>query len=114
MLSANDAHDRLVLVVVSSELYGDSFGILRRLSTAGLVIEMVYTPPIGTELLVHFQRLRDRDTPDEIVARTRVVEPSFGSAAWLGDDDYRHVRTIAMKVLRFVDSDAPIAPERIH
>ncbi len=111
-----DATDRLVLVVVSSSLYGDSFGILRRLSTAGLVIEMCFAPPVGTELDVHFQhlRLRDNDGPDEIIARCTVVEPDFGAASWTGDDARPHDRAIAMRVVAFGSSTAPIAASRIH
>src|SRR5678815_2026459 len=76
--------DKAFLVVIGSELYGDSFAIGRNISGGGLLVEMTYAPPIGTVVTVHFQHIRESDGDierdgfgaprfvDEIVARAEV------------------------------------------
>src|SRR5512145_168056 len=77
--------DKAFLVVIGSELYGDSFAIGRNISAGGLLVEMTYAPPIGTVVTVHFQNIRESDGGDierdgfgapryvdEIVARAEV------------------------------------------
>jgi hypothetical protein len=59
-------------IVVSNELYGDTFGVLRRIWATGALVDMVYTPPIGTVLDLHFiQELQG--SPVAMVARARVL-----------------------------------------
>lgn len=36
------------VVVVSSILYGDTFGVVREITPATMLVDMVYTPPIGS------------------------------------------------------------------
>ncbi len=39
--------DKAFLVVIGSELYGDSFGIARNVSAGGILVEMSYAPRSG-------------------------------------------------------------------
>src|SRR5512142_685039 len=64
--------DKAFLVVIGSELYGDSFAIARNISAGGILVEMTYAPPLGTVVTVHFQTYRDEEKIDEIVARAEV------------------------------------------
>jgi hypothetical protein len=41
-------------IVVSSELYGDSFAVLHAINTLGCIVAMGYAPPIGTKVALHF------------------------------------------------------------
>ena len=50
----------MTLIVVCSPTYGDTFAVVRASSSRGVFVEMVYIPPIGTELRVHFG-----ETPEE-------------------------------------------------
>ena len=53
--------DKAFLVVIGSELYGDSFAIARNMSAGGILVEMSYAPPLGTVVTVHFQYAREGD-----------------------------------------------------
>src|SRR5678809_960262 len=64
--------DKVFLVVIGSELYGDSFAIARNVSAGGILVEMPYAPPLGTVVTVHFQHAHEDDRIDEIVARAEV------------------------------------------
>src|SRR6185503_8839710 len=64
--------DKVFLVVIGSELYGDSFAIARNVSAGGILVEMTYAPPLGTIVTVHFQYARQDDLMDEIVVRAEV------------------------------------------
>ena len=56
--------DKAFLVVIGSELYGDSFAIARNISAGGCLVEMSYAPPLGTIVTVHFQHVRYADVPE--------------------------------------------------
>ena len=64
--------DKAFVVVVGSELYGDSFAIARNVSAGGILVEMSYAPPLGSIVTVHFQNARADDLLDEIVVRAEV------------------------------------------
>src|SRR5258707_6366844 len=64
--------DKAFLVVIGSEIYGDSFAVARNVSAGGILVEMTYAPPLRTVVTVHFQHVRDDDQLDEIVARAEV------------------------------------------
>src|SRR5215470_17560379 len=64
--------DKAFLVVIGSELYGDSVAIARNVSAGGILVEMSYAPPLGTVVTVHFQHARDDEELDELVVRAEV------------------------------------------
>src|ERR1700704_5194498 len=64
--------DKAFLVVIGSEIYGDSFAVARNVSAGGILVEMTYAPPRGPVVPVHFQHPRDDEQLDEIVARAEV------------------------------------------
>jgi hypothetical protein len=108
--------DKAFLVVIGSELYGDSFAIARNVSAGGILVEMTYAPPLGTVVTVHFQLHREDDKPetavDEIVARAEVKHHHYLN--FLGGNDAASTRAIGLRFLEFIDAGDPIEPDRIH
>jgi hypothetical protein len=104
--------DKAFLVVIGSELYGDSFAIARNISAGGLLVEMSYAPPLGTVVTVHFQYARDGDVTDEIVARAEVKHHHYLNFA--GADDQASTRAIGLRFIEFVDPGERVEHERIH
>lgn len=107
--------DKAFLVVIGSELYGDSFAIARNISAGGILVEMSYAPPLGTVVTVHFQQARDDDQLDEIVARAEVKHHHYLNFTG-GRDDAASVRAIGLRFLDFLDPilPAPLAADRLH
>jgi hypothetical protein len=93
------------LVVIGSELYGDSFAIARNVSAGGILVEMTYAPPLGTVVTVHFQHARgdekDDDKVDEIVARAEVKHHHYLN--FTGSGEAASTRAIGLRFLEFVD-----------
>jgi len=108
--------DKAFLVVIGSELYGDSFAIARNVSTGGILVEMTYAPPLGTIVTVHFQTQRHDDKADEkvdeIVARAEVKHHHYLN--FLGGNDAASTRAIGLRFLEFIDAGEPIDADRIH
>lgn len=107
--------DKAFLVVIGSELYGDSFAIARNISSGGILVEMTYAPPLGTVVTVHFQVVRDDEQLDEIVARAEVKHHHYLNFA--GGNDAASARAIGLRFLDFIDPSQPlerIAAERLH
>jgi hypothetical protein len=104
--------DKACLVVIGSELYGDSFAIARNVSAGGILVEMTYAPPLGTVVTVHFQIHREEDKVDEIVARAEVKHHHYLN--FLGGNDAASTRAIGLRFLEFIDAGEPIETERIH
>ena len=104
--------DKAFLVVIGSELYGDSFAVARNISAGGILVEMTYAPPLGTIVTVHFQHAREDGALDEIVARAEVKHHHYLNFA--GGNDAASVRAIGLRFLDFVDPDDRIAPDRVH
>ena len=104
--------DKAFLVVIGSELYGDSPAIARNVSAGGILVEMTYAPPLGTVVTVHFQHARDDDELDEIVLRAEVKHHHYLN--FTGGNDAASSRAIGLRFLEFVDPDARIPPERWH
>jgi hypothetical protein len=104
--------DKAFLVMIGSELYGDSFAIARNISTGGILVEMTYAPPLGTVVSVHFQHARDDDQLDEIVARAEVKHHHYLN--FTGGNDAASSRAIGMRFIEFVDPGERIEPDRIH
>lgn len=117
--------DKAFLVVIGSELYGDSFAIARNISSGGILVEMTYAPPLGTVVTVHFQLRHEEDKPeserdglgpargiDEIVARAEVKHHHYLN--FLTGNDAASTRAIGLRFLEFVDMGDPIEADRIH
>jgi PilZ domain-containing protein len=104
--------DKAFLVVIGSEIYGDSFAVARNVSAGGILVEMTYAPPLGTVVTVHFQHVRDDDQLDEIVARAEVKHHHYLN--FTGGNDAASARAIGLRFVEFVDPDERIAPDRLH
>lgn len=104
--------DKIFLVVIGSELYGDSFAIARNLSAGGILVEMPYAPPLGTVVTVHFQHAREDEVLDEIVARAEVKHHHYLN--FTGANDAASSRAIGMRFIEFVDPGDKITADRIH
>lgn len=104
--------DKAFLVVIGSELYGDSHAIARNVSTGGILVEMSYAPPLGTVVTVHFQHARNDDLLDEIVVRAEVKHHHYLN--FTGAGEAASTRAIGMRFLEFVDCGDRVAPERLH
>jgi hypothetical protein len=107
--------DKAFLVVIGSELYGDSIAVARNLSAGGILVEMTYAPPLGTIVTVHFQHVREDDQLDEIVARAEVKHHHYlNFAAGNGGSDAASARAIGLRFLEFIDPNERIPSERLH
>jgi len=104
--------DKAFIVVIGSELYGDSFAIARNISAGGLLVEMSYAPPLGTVVTVHFQYLREGDVMDEIVARAEVKHHHYLNFS--GGEEQASSRAIGLRFIEFVDPGERVEHERIH
>jgi hypothetical protein len=104
--------DKAFLVVIGSEIYGDSFAVARNVSAGGILVEMTYAPPLGTVVTVHFQHVRDDDQLDEIVARAEVKHHHYLN--FTGGNDAASARAIGLRFVEFIDPDDPIDPDRLH
>ncbi len=111
--------DKAFLVVIGSELYGDSFAIARNISAGGLLVEMSYAPPLGTVVTVHFQHVREGDPADistrrvdEIVARAEVKHHHYLN--FTGGNDAASARAIGLRFIEFLDPGDRVESERIH
>ncbi len=105
--------DKAFIVLVGSEVYGDTFAVARNLSGGGILVEMPYAPPLGTIVTVHFQYAREGDDFDEIVARAEVKHHHYLNFTASGDEGAR-VRAVGMRFVEFVDTGHRVAPERVQ
>jgi len=108
--------DKAFLVVIGSELYGDSFAVGRNISAGGILVEMTYAPPMGTVVTVHFQHAREDGDLDEIVARAEVKHHHYlnFSGGNTGANDAASSRAIGLRFIEFLDPDIRIAADRVH
>jgi hypothetical protein len=104
--------DKAFLVVIGSELYGDSTAIARNVSAGGILVEMSYAPPLGTIVSVHFQNARSDDLLDEIVVRAEVKHHHYLN--FTGSGEAASTRAIGLRFIEFVDAGERISPERLH
>ncbi len=104
--------DKAFLVVIGSELYGDSFAIARNVSAGGILVEMPYAPPLGTVVTVHFQHARADDMLDEIVVRAEVKHHHYLN--FTGSNEAASTRAIGMRFLEFVDPGDRVDPKCLH
>lgn len=104
--------DKAFLVVIGSELYGDTWAIARNVSAGGILVEMSYAPPLGTVVTVHFQHARADDLMDEIVVRAEVKHHHFLN--FKGSDETAASRAIGLRFIEFVDAGDRVAADRLH
>jgi hypothetical protein len=104
--------DKAFLVVIESELYGDTVAIARNVSAGGILVEMSYAPPLGTQVTVHFQHARDDDQLDEIMVRAEVKHHHYLNFA--GGEDAASARAIGLRFIEFLSPDERIPPDRWH
>ena len=104
--------DKAFLVVIGSELYGDTVAVARNVSTGGILVEMTYAPPLGTVVTVHFQHAHDDERLDELVVRAEVKHHHYLNFS--GGNDAASSRAIGLRFLEFVELDERIPPERWH
>ncbi len=104
--------DKAFVVVIGSELYGETVAIARNVSAGGILVEMSYAPPLGTVVTVHFQAARDNDLMDEIVARAEVKHHHYLNLGT--DEDATSTRAIGLRFIEFVDPGERIDPDRLH
>lgn len=104
--------DKAFTVLIGSELYGDTVGIARNVSSGGILVELSYAPPLGTVVTVHFQHVRGEDQVDEIVARAEVKHHHYLNFA--GSGEAAATRAVGLRFLEFVDAGDRIDPERLH
>lgn len=110
--------DKAFVVVIGSELYGDTHAIARNVSAGGILVEMSYAPPLGTIVTVHFQHVRGDDLLDEIVVRAEVKRHHYlnftGGVGTMGSIEAAGARAVGMRFLEFVDAGERIARDRLH
>jgi len=104
--------DKAFLVVIGSELYGDSFAVARNVSTGGILVEMTYAPPLGTVVTVHFQHARGEDLLDEIVVRAEVKHHHYLN--FNGSGEAASTRAIGLRFLEFVDAGDRVDEKCLH
>ncbi|MBA3820472.1 MAG: hypothetical protein H0X17_16400 [Deltaproteobacteria bacterium] len=104
--------DKAFVVVIGSELYGDSNAIARNVSAGGILVEMTYAPPLGTVVTVHFQHIRGEDQLDEMVVRAEVKHHHYLN--FTGSGEAASTRAIGMRFLEFVDPGERIDPKCLH
>lgn len=106
--------DKAFLVMVGSELYGDTWAIARNVSAGGILVEMSYAPPLGTVVTVHFQHARADDLLDELVVRAEVKHHHYLNFTGAADRDAASTRAIGMRFIDFVDAGERVDPARLH
>lgn len=106
--------DKVFLVAIGSELYGDSLAIARNVSAGGILVEMSYAPPLGTVVTVHFQYARDDERIDEIVVRSEVKHHHYLNFNGSDGGEAASTRAIGLRFLEFVDLDDAIDPRVVH
>ena len=102
--------DKAFLVVIGSELYGDTYAIARNVSAGGILVEMSYAPPLGTIVTVHFQHAREDDQVDEIVVRAEVKHHHYLN--FTGGNDAASARAIGLRFIEFLEPEHGIPAER--
>jgi hypothetical protein len=107
--------DKAFLVMIGSELYGDTCAIARNISAGGILVEMSYAPPLGTVVTVHFQYAREDDDLDEIIARAEVKHHHYLNFTGAGGgNDAASTRAIGLRFIDFLAPTERLAPERWH
>ena len=103
--------NKVFVVVIGSELYGDTYAIARNVSAGGVLVEMTYAPPLGTVVTVHF-KAPGGDDFDEMVVRAEVKHHHYLNFS--GSGEAAATRAIGLRFLEFVDAGERVDPARLH
>jgi hypothetical protein len=103
--------NKVFVVVIGSELYGDTYAIARNVSAGGVLVEMTYAPPLGTVVTVHFKS-SGGDEFDEMVVRAEVKHHHYLNFS--GSGEAAATRAIGLRFLDFVDAGERVDPARLH
>jgi hypothetical protein len=103
--------NKVFVVVIGSELYGDTYAIARNVSAGGVLVEMTYAPPLGTVVTVHF-KAPGGDDFDEMVVRAEVKHHHYLNFS--GSGEAAATRAIGLRFLDFVDAGERVDPARLH
>jgi len=103
--------NKVFVVVIGSELYGDTYAIARNVSAGGVLVEMTYAPPLGTVVTVHF-KAPGGDEFDELVVRAEVKHHHYLNFS--GSGEAAATRAIGLRFLDFVDAGERVDPARLH
>lgn len=99
----------MIVVLVSSELYGDTIAIARDVTASYAIVEMPFAPPLGHKVTVGFRNPRDdRDEystewDDQLAIRAEVCS----HVSWKREGA---MRVIGVRFLAVVD-DGMLAPD---
>ena len=104
--------DKAFLVVIGSELFGDTHAVARNVSAGGILVEMSYAPPLGTLVTVHFRNAHDDGRVDEIVARAEVKHHHYLN--FTGGRESESARAVGLRFVEFLDADAAVEPDAPH
>ena len=104
------------LVVITSTLYGDTFGVAREVGDLGAVLEMQYIPPVGTALVVHFQYITPDDLLTELAIRSVVIGHGQVVPQFIRDTKVMCgvTRSVIVRFEGIEDSLELVAAERMH
>jgi hypothetical protein len=88
-------------VIVGSEVFGDSRGIARNISSGGMLVEMFDPLPLGSFVTVHF---RSPDSHGDVVAHAEVKHHYCFNFA--SDGEPSSTRGIGLRFVEFVEDSA--------
>ncbi len=98
--------DKVFPVIIGSELFGDSEGVARNISSGGMWVEMQDPLPLASVVTVRFSI---PDSSGEIVARAEVKHHyTFNYAT---DGEPTSARGIGLRFVEFVESSADLFHE---
>lgn len=97
----NMRFDKAFSVLIGSEIYGDSRGVARNISTGGLFVELSEPPPIGSVVTVHF---RIPGSGEDIRARAEVKHHYCLNFACSGSPTA--ARGIGLRFVEFLEDGA--------
>jgi hypothetical protein len=104
--------DKAFLVLIGSELYGDTHAIARNISAGGILVEMGYAPPLGTVVTVHFRHTGDDGHVDEIIARAEVKHHHYLN--FTGGNESDSARAVGLRFFEFIDVPTPTTDQLLH
>lgn len=98
--------DKIIPVVVASDIFGDSDAVARNLSAGGMFIEMSDPLPLGAVVTVHFQI---PDSHDALAVRAE-VKHHYCFNYNVGDEP-AFTRGIGLRFLEFLSDTEELDPE---
>jgi hypothetical protein len=93
--------DKVFPVIVGSEVYGDTAGIARNISSGGMLVEMFEPLPLGSVVTVHFSLPH---APGDIAVRAEVKHHYCFN--YCQNDEPTSTRGVGLRFVEFVDDGA--------